>query len=154
MRNILLVLPICAGLVSGQVPRISPEQRQALLDYPLTLARANQLITAVEAMTKYVVSLPDFQDRMRKAMTMAPAERLAQVENDAKAMAIIKQNGLTAKEYLVGVPALNMAMMAAQSGAKLPETVVASPANVAFVKANMAALKPKWDAANGLRAPK
>jgi hypothetical protein len=32
--------------------------------------------------------------------------------------------------------------------------VYASPANVAFVKANMAELKPKWDAANGLPANK
>lgn len=150
MRNLFVIFLICAGLVSGQAPKISPEQRQAILDYPLTLARANQLMTAVQAMTEYVVSMPDFRDRARKTMSMTPAERLAQVENDPKAAAILKKNGLTAKEYLVGVAALNMAMMAARGGGTLPDTMVASPANVAFVKANLAALQPKWEAVNGM----
>ena len=48
---------------------------------------------------------------------------------------------------LIGVPALRMALMAAQ-GINGP-TVVASPANVAFAKANLAQLKPKMDAADG-----
>jgi len=42
-----------------------------------------------------------------------------------------------------------MALMAAQ-GATAPN-VVASPANVAFAKANLAQLKPKMDAADGIR---
>jgi hypothetical protein len=126
-------------------------ERRDILNYQLTLARANQLIVAMEAMTKYVVSLPDFADRLRKSATMTPAERRAQVENDPKAMAILKQNGLTAQDYLVGVPALRMALMAAQGGANLPN-IVASPANVAFAKANLAQLKPKMDAADGIGA--
>jgi len=68
--------------------------------------RADQLITAMDAMSKYVASLPDYVERTRKSMTMTPAEQLAQVENDPKAMAILKQNNLTAGEYLIGVPAL------------------------------------------------
>ena len=63
-------------------------------------------------------------------------------------MAIIKANGLTAPEYLVGVPALRMALLRAQG---MPESdlIVASPANVEFAKANLARLKPKMDAADG-----
>ena len=139
-----ILFALSAGLAAAQV---SPERRQAILDYPLTLARANQLIPAMVAMSKYVTSLPDFEDRMRKAAKMTPAEGLAAVENDPKAMAILKQNGLTAREYLIGVPALRMALMAAQ-GINGP-TIVASPANVAFAKANLAQLKPKMDAADG-----
>lgn len=141
----VVFLAVTAVLATAQV---SPERRQAILNYQLSLPRANQLITAMTAMTKYVVSLPDYQDRMRKAAKMTPAEGLAAVENDAKAMAILKENGLTAREYLIGVPALRMALMAAQ-GINAP-TVVASPANVAFAKANLGQLKPKMNAADGM----
>jgi len=54
---------------------------------------------------------------------------------------------LTVDEYLVGVPALRMAMMVAQ-GLPPNANVVASQANVAFAKANHAELKPKIDAAD------
>ena len=142
-----LVLWIAGSPVLAQ--NLSPQQRQAILDYQLTLPGAEHLITAMEAMTKYLVSLPDYQERMRKSATMTAADRIAQLENDPKAAAILKQNSLTARDYLVGVPALRMALMAAQ-GATAPN-VVASPANVAFAKANLAQLKPKMDAADGLR---
>ena len=128
---------------------LSPQQRQAILDYQLTLPGAEHLITAMEAMTKYLVSLPDYQERMRKSATMTAADRIAQLENDPRAAAILKQNSLTARDYLIGVPALRMALMAAQ-GTTAPN-VVASPANVAFAKANLAQLKPKMDAADGIR---
>jgi len=142
-----LVLWIAGSPVLAQ--NLSPQQRQAILDYQLTLPRAEHLITAMEAMTKYLVSLPDYQERMRKSATMTAADRIAQLENDPKAAAILKQNSLTARDYLVGVPALRMALMAAQ-GVTAPN-VVASPANVAFAKANLAQLKPKMDAADGIR---
>ena len=142
-----LVLWIAGSPVLAQ--NLSPQQRQAILDYQLTLPRAEHLITAMEAMTKYLVSLPDYQERLRKSATMTAADRIAQLENDPKAAAILKQNSLTARDYLVGVPALRMALMAAQ-GATAPN-VVASPANVAFAKANLAQLKPKMDAADSMR---
>jgi hypothetical protein len=153
MRNTMVILLVSTGLVSGQTPQISPASRQAILDYQLIMPRANQLITAMEAMTRYVVSLPDFQDRVRKSMKMTPAERLAQIEKDPKAMAICKQNNLTAREYLVGVPALRMALMVAQGRPASPN-IIASPANVAFAKAHLAELKPKLDAADGIAAGK
>ena len=142
-----LVLWMAGSPVIAQ--NLSPQQRQAILDYQLTLPGAEHLITAMEAMTKYLISLPDYQERMRKSATMTAADRIAQLENDPKAAAILKQNSLTARDYLVGVPALRMALMAAQ-GATAPN-VVASPANVAFAKANLAQLKPKMDAADGIR---
>jgi len=86
-------------------------------------------------------------------MKMSPAERRTQFEKDPKAMAIVKQNGLTSQEYLVGVPALRMALMAAQ-GLGRPQNIVASPANVAFAKANLSQLKPKMDAADGVAGKK
>jgi hypothetical protein len=154
MRNIVVLL-VSVSILTGEARAqgaLSEQQRQALLDYQLTLPRANQLITAMEAMTKYVVSLPDAQDRVAKSMKMTLAEQRAQVEKDPKAMAILKENRLTADDYLVGVPALRMALMAAQ-GINAPN-IVASPANLAFAKANLAQLKPKMDAADGLTARK
>ena len=43
-------------------------------------------------------------------MKMTAAERRDSIEKDPKAMAILKQNGQTAQDYLVGVPALRMAL--------------------------------------------
>ena len=149
MAYISMLLSLALALGPGQRPGAA-ERRQQILDYQLTMPRANQLITAMDAMTKYVVSLPDYAERVRKSMTMTPAEAVAQVENDPKAMAILKASSLTAREYLIGVPALRMALMVAQG---IPESdrIIASPANVAFAKAHLTELKPKMDAADGAR---
>ena len=157
LRTVVLLVVVSLGLATGvaggQGSKDSSDGRQEVLNYQLTLPRANQLISAMEAMTKYLVSLPDFQARVAKSMKMTSAERRAQVEKDPKAMAILEQNGLTAQDYLVGVPTLRMALMAAQ-GAPAGPTVIASPANVAFAKANLKELKPKMDAADGISARK
>ena len=145
----LLWLVLCAAAYPAQAQNLSPQQRQAILDYQLTLPGAEHLITAMRAMTTYLISLPDYQERMRKSATMTGAERIASLESDPRAAAILKQNSLTARDYLIGVPALRMALMAAQ-GATAPN-IVASPANVAFAKANLTQLKPKMDAADGIR---
>jgi hypothetical protein len=100
------------------------------------------------AVTQYLVSLPDFQARLARSAKLTPAERRAQMEQDPTISTILKQNSLTARDYLVGVPTLRMALMAAQ-GVEAP-TVVASPSNVAFAKANLTQLKPKMDQADGL----
>ena len=140
------------GLVRGtsvsHAQTLSTQQRQDILAYQLDLPRANHLIIAMQAMTRYMVSLPDFQERLVKSMKMTPAERRAQMEKDPKAMAILKENGLTPPEYLTGVPALRMALLTAQ-GTGGPN-IVASPGNTAFAKANLAELKPKMDAADGV----
>ncbi len=149
MRNAIVFLTLSLGLASGQAR--TPQERQEILDYNLTLPRANQLITAMEAMTKYVVSLPDWQTRMAGAMKKTRSEQRADLEKDPKGMAILKQNGLTAQEYMVGVPALRAAIWLA-SGRTGNPNLVASPANLAFAKANLAELKPKLDAADGLPA--
>ena len=147
----LIIIVLFTGLASGQAAKDSDERRKAILDYQLTMPRANQLITALEEMTKYVVSLPDYGERVRKSMQMTPAEQIAQIDKDPKASDILKKNQLTAKDYIVGVPALRMALLAA-SGMPASPTVIASPANVAFAKTNLSVLKPKMDAADGAAA--
>jgi hypothetical protein len=156
-RTVILLVTVfvrfSTALAAGQAPEISPEQRQEFQNYQLTLSRANHLITAMEAMTKYVVALPNFKELMLKSTKMTPAERREQLEKDPKAMAILKQNGLTAQDYIVGVPALRMALMVAQ-GLPTGPRIIASPANVAFAKANLAELKSKMEAAEGIAAKK
>jgi hypothetical protein len=151
MRHTICVAALACALAGSVVEAqggLTPEARQAILDYQLTLARANHLIIAMEAMTKYVLSLPDHQERMAKAAKMTPAERRAQIEKDPKAAAILKENDLTAQDYMVGVPALRMALLMAQ-GMPASANIVASPVNIAFAKANLAQLKPKMDAVDG-----
>jgi hypothetical protein len=143
------IFVVLTGAAHAQ--NLSDEARKAILEYPLTMDRANHLIPAMEAMSKYVVTLPDYAERVRKSSQMTTAERLAQLEKDPKAMDILKKNTLTARDYIVGVPALRMALLAA-SGMTGP-TIVASPANIAFAKTNLSVLKPKMDAVDGLAAP-
>src|SRR6185503_18975907 len=158
MRNTIVLLfsmfslGLAGGPAQADVSKLPPEARRAILSYRLTTRRSNQLISAMDAMTKYLVSLPDAQDRMAAWMKMTPPERIANLEKDPRAMSILRKNRLTPKEYLVGVPTLRMALMAAQGAPSPP--VIASPANVAFAKTNLAQLKPKWDAAEGIGAQK
>ena len=131
------------------VSQAAPDPNQALLNYELTLPKANHLLAAAEAMSKYVLSKPDASSRMVAMMKLTPAERLERFEKDPEAMAICKANGLTAREYLVGVPALRLALRAAQAGTGPSNSV--SAANLAFAKANLAELKPKMDAVDGIK---
>jgi hypothetical protein len=148
MWRLLIPIAIALSGALGQA-RLTPEARQEILDYKLTMQRANQLIAALPEMSKFVASLSP--EALAKAAKATPAERVANTASNPTSAAILKRNGLTATEYLVGVPALRMAMMIAQ-GIQAPD-IVASPANVAFVKANLAELEPKWAAANGLSRP-
>jgi len=51
------------------------------------------------------------------------------------------------------VPALRMAIWRAEGIPESPK-VFASPANLAFAKANLGTLKPKWEAVDGAPHPK
>ena len=155
MRAVLVLLITlslgAAGFAAAQSPGLGPDERNAILGYELTMDRANHLISAMSSLTQYLVSLPDFKERMARSAKLTTAERRAQMEQDPKTSEILKQNGLTARDYLVGVPALRMALMAAQ-GLNAPN-IVASPANAAFAKAHLAELKPKMDQADLGRRP-
>jgi hypothetical protein len=156
MRNLAISVIVffgVSGAVAGAQSQATAQDRQAILDYQLTLPRAEHLITAMAAMTKHLVSMPDFQDRLAKSMKMTAAERRTALEKDPAAMAILKENELSPQDYLVGVPTLRMALMAAQGLGTSPN-IIASPSNVAFAKANLAQLKPKMDAADGLTSRK
>ena len=152
MRTIRLALVIAISLAGVRAASaqggLTQAQRDAILGYPLTLDRANHLIAAMSAVSQYLVSQPDYQERLARSAKLTAAEQAAQMEKDPKVSAILKENGLTARDYLIGVPTLRMALLSAQGLAS--PNIVASPANVAFAKANLAQLKPKMDQADGL----
>ena len=152
MRTIRLALVIAISLAGVHAASaqggLTPAQRDAILGYSLTLDRANHLIAAMSAVSQYLVSQPDYQERLARSAKLTAAEQAAQMEKDPKVSAILKENGLTARDYLIGVPTLRMALLSAQGLAS--PNIVASPANVAFAKANLAQLKPKMDQADGL----
>jgi hypothetical protein len=152
-----IVTSICLAVVAisgGSHPLgaqgrvLSDEDRKEILAYPLTLTRANAIIDAMGEMTRYIMTRPDAIDLMKRSMKMTHAEQAAQMERDPKAIAIVAKHGLTARDYTYGGPALRMALLAAQG----LQDVVVSPANLAFAKANLATLKPKMDAVDGIGA--
>jgi hypothetical protein len=147
MRNMAVLLVVVFFNLASALPAggqtVPAEEREVFLKYQLTLPLSERLIAAFGAMRQYQASWPDLQERTAQSMKMTPAERHARLESDSKAMAILKENGLTAQEYMVGVPVLSMALTAAQGK---PSDMV-SPANLAFAKANLSELKPKMDAA-------
>lgn len=89
---------------------------------------ADKLPATLPEMTRYVVSKPNYQEIVARAAKQTPAERLAAVEADPGSMAILKKHGLSAREYLVGVPTLRMALMKAQAGdGPVSDRIVVSP---------------------------
>ena len=147
LGSFFLLTLVVSSPIHAQTPNLSEQDRQAILSFPLTLQRANDLIAALSEMTVYVASRPDVADVVARSMKMTRTELIAQMERDPKAVAIAMKHGLSARDYNYGVPALRMALLAAQ-GLTGPN-VISSPANVAFAKANFGELKPKMDAADG-----
>lgn len=132
VRVLIGILVIFLGVVSGQ--SITPAERQAIAAYQLDVPRAKSLISTGTAISKYRASIPDFQANPTKYLTMTLSESIAWLEKDQKAMAILKQNGFAARDYMIGFTALSMAYTVA-AGSNAPD-FVASPANVAFAKSN------------------
>jgi hypothetical protein len=141
-RLFLTAAMLCVGQ-SGLAQGNGNPLQQEILAYRLTLPKSHSLITATREMTVHLMGQPDFQVRFLRILQMTPAEQRAEMEKDAKAMAILKTHNLTTAEYQVGVPTLRMALAAAQG--MTASTIIASPANVAFAKQNLAVLKPRAD---------
>ena len=77
-----------------------------------------------------------------------PRRATIELTSPRPATAIPEQDGVTPDKYLIGMPALRMAIMAPQRLAGLD--ITASAATVAFALANLAQLKPKTGAADGM----
>jgi hypothetical protein len=157
VKRASLLLFVLVGVAVAPVlaqSQLSADRREAILAYKLTKPLADKLLAALPEMTRYVMAKPNVKELVARSAKQSLKEGIAQTEADPGAMAILKKHGLTAREYLVGVPALRMAILRAQSGdASLSDILVASADNVAFAKANLAELKPKLDAADRMARP-
>ena len=154
MRSAFLFL-LALSFASGQKPAttsaMSPDVRKEILAFELNMPRADHLISALPLMSRFFMSQsPEILAAWGK---LSVAKKIANLEKSPQAMANLKPYGLSAKEYIVGVPALRMAMWRAEGVPEGPK-VFASPANLAFAKANLAQLKPKWEAVDGVPQPK
>ena len=74
---------------------IPNQLQQEILAYKLTLPKSHSLITATREMTVHIMGQPDFQARFLRLMQMSPADQRAEMEKDAKAMAILNTHNLT-----------------------------------------------------------
>ena len=150
MKHSVVLTVACASLLASPVlgqGTLSEEMRKAILEYPLTLDGANHLLDAIEPMTRHVLALPNAAEVTRRSQKMTLPERIAQTENDAQSMNILRAHQLSARDYVVGVPTLRLALAAASSSSAGNDRLfVASPANLAFAKANLTTLKPRLDA--------
>ena len=144
----LFLFLINQATASAQSPAPANTNREEILAYKLTLPKAHSLISATRDVSRYAMGLPDFQQRAVKMMTMTTAQQQAELEADANVVKILKDQGLTAKEYMVGGPALRMAMLIAEGNAS--PNIYASPENLAFAKKNMAVLKPRADSVEAM----
>lgn len=149
MRIGFALFLLTAVVASGQkAPALSiaPEARKEILGYQLTKERADHLISVLPPMTKFFMS--QSQQVLNTWTNYTPSQKVTALTHSPEAMAILKPYQLTPKDYVVGVPALRLAVWRAEGITESP-TVFASAANLAFVKANLAQLKPKWEAVDG-----
>jgi hypothetical protein len=138
--SFLIVVVACALLAAGQPtrPGQSPAEQQEVLAYKLTMPVADKLLATLNALNQYVLSKPDWMTWVQQSMRGTRDDQVRQLEQDPKALAIIKQNGLTAREYAVGVVALRGAVSKARDpNGAMGRVSVASAENVAFATANL-----------------
>ncbi len=150
MRNgILLFLPVVllAGtLATAQSPPVSPEVRKEILAYQLNMPLADRLISVLPLMTRFFMAQPP--KVLASWATQTPAGKITSLKRNSQVMAILKPYQLTARDYVVGVPALRLAVWRAEGVPEGPK-VFTSSANLAFAKSHFAQLKPKWEAVDG-----
>jgi len=107
MRSAFLFL-LALSFASGQKPAttsaMSPDVRKEILAFELNMPRADHLISALPLMSRFFMSQsPEILATWGK---LSVAKKIANLEKSPQAMANLKPYGLTAKEYIVGVPAL------------------------------------------------
>jgi hypothetical protein len=153
-RLFSVLVTFCAGALLQAA--LTPQDKTEIMNYKLTMPMAAKILAALPGVTRLVLSAPDARERVLKATQESLEDRVKDSENSPATVALLKGQGLTPREYVIGVVALRMALLGASlpAGAKLPPTITASPANLAFVKAHFQELKPKMDAADRAGVPR
>jgi hypothetical protein len=138
----LIVLTCAVAATAQPTPRVrpgpSPAEQQEILSYQLSMPVANKLLAALNALNQYVLSQPDWMAWVQQNMRDTREDQIRQLERDPKIMAILKQNGLTAREYAVGIVTLRQAIFKARDpNGPMAKNSIASAENLAFATANL-----------------
>jgi hypothetical protein len=130
---LLLAVPVAAQ-------NFSPEMTKAIQGYRLDVPKSQSIIKAQGQLSELVMQDPARMKQLAATMRMPLEDRIVQMEKDPGSMAILKANGLGARDYSVGLVALRAAAWAIQGkGGTLKG--LESPANVSFLKANPSILR-------------
>jgi len=132
---LVLLAVLLAGPLAAQ--NLSPELTGAVRGYKLDEKGASAVVKTLEELTAYVVKNPEVMKQSAAMMKLSDAERIKQMDRDPQTAGILKANGLTARDYFVGLLAIRAASQAA-GGGKEGLAALASPGNVAVLKANPA----------------
>lgn len=131
----VLATCVLSAAVLAQTPQFTPATEQAIRAYTLDQARANVLIKALREGTAATLKDPAGMSRLMKQMELPFEQQIAALDKDPIMGPVLKANNLSPQQYSFGVLALRAAYLARSGGAD-GLARLASPANVAFLKAN------------------
>jgi hypothetical protein len=152
---IVLVAFAAFTAAQPQRPGQSPAEQQEVLAYKLTMPVADKLLAALNALNQYILSKPDWMTWVQQSMRGTRDDQVRQLEQDPKALAIIRQNGLTAREYAVGIVALRGAVSKVRDpNGAMGRASVASAENLAFATANLKELDARLTKADEAFMPR
>jgi hypothetical protein len=144
-------LAVSVFLAFAPIPAAAAADPDAavLRAYPLSLDKLARFKLATDAATKAVENDPAMaaeQEAMEAEPDKTLAEKRAMFVKHPKAFAFYRQQGLTIDDVVVGTLAAANAMIAAAAPNPQPFAEYVSPAQLAFAKANMAALQKIFSA--------
>jgi hypothetical protein len=132
---VLAALLLIAGPLAAQ--DFSQELAGAIRGYKLDEGKATAVVKTLEELTSYLAQHPEAMKLVASDMKLPADERIKLMDQRPQSASILKANGLTGRDYFVGLVALRAAAQAA-SGNTQGLGALASPGNVQFLKANPA----------------
>lgn len=133
--SIRILLLSALFTLTAPAQNLPPDVQQAVKDYKLDLAKSNRLTDAMAELTAYTLKQPDWTKKMVERMKLPFDQQMKQMAAEPGSAAILKKHGFEARDYSVGLLALRAAVYSTK-GMNIGITNLASPANLALVKAN------------------
>lgn len=131
--TILVIVALVAAALPVSAQSMSPATEQAIKSYVLDPARAEVLLKTLKELTAETLKDPKWMQKLPARMKLSFEEQWKALEADPVSGPVLRASRITAKDYSCGLMALRAAS-GLDSGAGVAK--YASPANVAFLKAN------------------
>jgi hypothetical protein len=133
------------------MPSLSPEDQAAIRNTDLTSARIEKILKAGVRMRDYVKAHPEVrQNDFMEGRTLDQSVKF--VESKPEMVAIMKAEGVTPREWLLGVMAFNNAAMWSEISKRSPNQPtppMVNPKNVALLQAHPELVQKWMDAWEG-----